>query len=259
MKIKRYVLLFLSLSAAGLLSANDKMLIDAERHRGVMTGNEGIQWRVDVENQGGQGAPKAAFMAVSQGNRIYAEVIEPASAKGRKYIASSEGNMWFWKPGLSRPVAVYRRQRLSGDAAIGDIASTSFVDGYSLISAEPGEIGGQPAIVYSLRADSIMDTYAKIKYWVTKSVPHLGKKAEFYTRTGSLLRTSTMFYENQINGKPFLSRMEVVDSSRRVILTYSNPKLGQYSPALFDKDTLSGGSGGGQFKPFQQLENLLKQ
>ncbi|MDF1812661.1 MAG: hypothetical protein P1V20_10610, partial [Verrucomicrobiales bacterium] len=124
-----------SLVLAGqFAAANDQLLRDAERYRGVMTGNQGVQWRVDVDNSR-EGSKKAAFMAVSQGNRIYAEVIEPETAKGRKYIASSDGDMWFWKPGLSRPVAVYRRQRLSGDAAIGDIASTSFVDGYSVVSA----------------------------------------------------------------------------------------------------------------------------
>ncbi|MDF1752523.1 MAG: outer membrane lipoprotein-sorting protein [Verrucomicrobiales bacterium] len=238
--MKSLLLTIASLSVAGLFaSANDELLRDAEKYRGVMTGNQGIQWRVDVENSGSQGAPKSAFMAVSQGNKIYAEVIEPESAKGRKYIASSDGDMWFWKPGLSRPVAVYRRQRLSGDAAIGDIASTSFVDGYNVVSASEGEVDGEAAVVYTLQATSIMDTYAKIKYWVTKDA-HLGKKAEFYTRTGSLLRTSTMYYDNEVDGKPFLSKMEVVDSDRKVVLAYSEPKLGQYSPALFDKDSLSG-------------------
>jgi len=84
-----------------------------------------------------------------------------------------------------------------------------------------------------------MDTYHKIKYWVTAD-SHLGKKAEFYTRNDALLRTSTMAYENSIDGKPFLSKMEVVDSERKVTLTYSEPKLGEYSQALFDKNTLSG-------------------
>lgn len=230
--------LFSLVLAAQFASANDQLLRDAERYRGVMTGNQGVQWRVDVENSR-EGSDKAAFMAVSQGNKIYAEVIEPENAKGRKYIASSDGDMWFWKPGLSRPVAVYRRQRLSGDAAIGDIASTSFVDGYNVVSAEEGEVEGEEAVVYTLQATSIMDTYAKIKYWVTKDT-HLGKKAEFFTRTGSLLRTSIMEYSNEIDGKPFLSRMEVIDSDRKVVLNYTEPKLGQYSPALFDKDTLAG-------------------
>lgn len=225
--------------AGQIASANDQMLRDAEAYRGVMTGNQGIQWRVDVTSTGGSGAPKSAFMAVSQGNKIYAEVIEPGTAKGRKYIASSDGDMWFWKPGLSRPVAVYRRQRLSGDAAIGDIASTSFVDGYNVVSSSEGDVNGEPAMVYTLQATSIMDTYAKIKYWVTKE-GHLGKKAEFYTRTGSLLRTSTMTYENKIDDKPFLSRMEVIDSDRKVVLDYSDPKKGQYSPNLFNKDSLGG-------------------
>ena len=248
--------LILGVASSLPLFGDENMLRNAERYRGVMTGEQGVQWRVDVDNQGGRGARKAAFMAVSQGNKIYAEVILPESAKGRKYIASSKGDMWFWKPGLSRPVAVYRRQRLSGDAAIGDIASTSFVDGYSIVSSATGEVNGEEAVVYTLQATSIMDTYAQIKYWVTKK-DHLGKKAEFYTRTGALLRTSTMQYENKLDGKPFLSKMEVVDSDRKVVLTYSEVKLGQYSPALFNKDTL-GGMTSSSRRPPRNLNNPFR-
>ncbi len=247
------LVLALALLIVGPSSAADPILLDAEKHRGVMTGDRGVQWRVDVENIGGKGAKSATFMAVSQHNRIFAEVLAPESAQGRKYIASSKGDMWFWKPGLSRPVAVYRRQRLTGDAAIGDIASTSFVDGYTIVSAAPGDVDGEPAIVYTLRADSIMDTYHRIKYWVTKET-RLGKKAEFYTRTGSLLRTSKMAYENEVDGAPFLSRMEVMDSDRRVILTYSEPKIGQYPIELFDKDSLvTRGS-----QPLKDLLNMIR-
>ena len=137
------------------------------------------------------GEKSAKFVAVSQNGKVFAEVVEPADATGRKYLAESDGDMWFWKPGISRPVSVSKRQRLSGNAAIGDIASTSFVDGYKLDGQEDGEVGGEAATIYTLKANSLGDTYAKIRYWVTRS-GNLGKKAEFYAKSGNLLRTSTM-------------------------------------------------------------------
>ncbi len=231
--------------ALGQQASQDKVLLDAERQRGVMTGDQGIQWRVDVESTGGGSTPKAAFYAVSQGNRIYADVVAPESAKGRKYLATSDGQMWFWKPSLSRPVSVYRNQRLKGDAAIGDIASTSFVDGYNVVSVEPDTLDGENAMVYTLKYGTGLQLlnntsgYDKIKYWVVTD-SRLGKKAEFYSRSGNLMRTSTMEYENELDGGPFLSKMVVVDSGRTVTLSYSELKKGQYSPALFDKDSLGG-------------------
>lgn len=234
-------LLFPVLLAAALahpLHAQDEALLRAERARGIMTGDTGVQWLVDVRSTGGENE-RAQFVAVSQGGKIYAEVVRPEDAKGRKYLAEASGNMWFWKPGLSRPVSVSKRQRLSGDAAIGDVASTSYVDGYDLASREDGEVDGEPAWVYTLEANSLGDTYAKIKYWVTKG-ENLGKKAEFYAKSGNLLRTSTMEYGNQVNGRPFLSEMVIRDSSRTINLEFSNVKVDRFPSRLFTREHLGG-------------------
>jgi len=225
-------LTFLFLSAK--VSAQDAALLAAERARGIMTGSNGVQWTVTVKSSDGR---SAAFRAISQSGKIWAEVRSPDEARGRKYIAESKGAMWFWKPGLSRPVSVSKRQRLSGDAAIGDIASTSYVDGYKLESTSQGEIDGEPATIYILKANSFTDTYREIRYWVTKK-GNLGKKAEFYAKSGTLIRSSTMEYGNQVNGKPFLSKMTVKDADKTVELTFTEVKIGSYPAALFDKKNL---------------------
>ncbi len=216
------------------LFANEPALIAAEQARGIMTGNTGVQWTVNVT-----GSKNAKFTATSQGGKVFAEVIEPADAQGRRYLAEAKGNMWFWKPGISRPVSVSKRQRLSGDAAIGDIASTSFVEGYKLVGKEAGEVNGEAATVFSLKANSLGDTYAIIKYWVTNS-GNLGKKAEFYAKSGTLLRTSSMEYNNTANGKPFLSKMQIRDSGNTITLQFSNVKIGSYPSSMFKRDNLGG-------------------
>lgn len=217
-----------------LINAQDAALLAAEKARGIMTGYTGVQWTVNVS-----GAKSAQFLATAKGGKIHAEVIQPADAAGRKYLAEAKGAMWFWKPGLSRPVSVSKKQRLSGDAAIGDIASTSFVDGYKVVGKEDGEVNGETATVYTMKANSLGDTYAQIKYWVTKS-GSLGKKAEFYAKSGNLLRTSTMEYKNMANGGPFLSKMVIQDSSRTINLTFSNVKIGNYPDSMFERDNIGG-------------------
>jgi hypothetical protein len=147
--------------------------------------------------------------------------------------------MWFWKPGLSRPVSVSKRQRLSGDAAIGDIASTSYVDGYKVTGSEVGEVNGEAATVYTMEANSLGDTYAKIKYWVTKN-GNLGKKAEFYAKSGNLVRSSTMDYQNKANGRPFLSKMVVADGGNTITLAFSGVELGNFPASLFTRENLGG-------------------
>ncbi len=227
----------LIVGALGLTSlhAQDAALMQAEQARGIMTGNTGVQWTVSVT-----GNKSAKFIATSQGGKIVAEVIEPADATGRKYLAESDGDMWFWKPGNSRPVSVSKRQRLTGDAAIGDIASTSYVDGYKVVGSEAGEVNGEPATVYTMKANSLGDTYAKIKYWVTTN-GNLGKKAEFYTKSDTLLRTSTMEYNNKANGRPFLSKMQIRDSSKTINITFSNVKISTFPSKMFTREALGGG------------------
>ena len=214
--------------------AQNAELLAAERARGIMTGANGVQWTVKVKSSDGK---TAEFRAISQSGKIWAEVLAPADSKGKKYIAESKGSMWFWKPGLSRPVSVSKRQRLSGNAAIGDIASTSYVDGYKLESSSPGKVNGEAATVYILKANSISDTYREIRYWVTKK-GSLGKKAEFYAKSGTLIRTSAMTYGNKVSGRPFLSKMVIKDSSKTINLTFSKVKMGNYPPALFEKKNL---------------------
>jgi len=227
-------LLLAALFAALPATAQDAALLAAEKARGILTGNTGVRWTVNVS-----GNKSAKFVAISQGGKIFAEVVEPADATGRRYLAESDGAMWFWKPGLSRPVSVSKRQRLSGDAAIGDIASTSYVDGYKVAGQEDGEVNGEAATVYTLVANSLGDTYAKIRYWVTKE-GHLGKKAEFYAKSGNLIRSSTMEYKNQANGRPFLSKMVVNDGGRTINLAFSEVNIGSFPADLFTRENLGG-------------------
>ncbi|MDF1825152.1 MAG: outer membrane lipoprotein-sorting protein [Verrucomicrobiales bacterium] len=230
----RILSLLLLASFSTPLIADEAALIAAEQARGIMTGNTGVQWTVSVS-----GNKSAKFVATSQGGKVFAEVIEPAEAQGRRYLAEAKGNMWFWKPGISRPVSVSKRQRLSGDAAIGDIASTSFVEGYKLVGKEAGEVNGEAATVYSLKANSLGDTYAMIKYWVTTN-GNLGKKAEFYAKSGTLLRSSNMEYNNSANGRPFLSKMQIRDGGNTITLQFSNVKIGSYPAAMFEREYLGG-------------------
>ncbi len=237
------LLLSLALLPAGIGSLgaeDDPALLAAERARGILTGDTGVQWTVTVKSEGADGVRTAKFVSISQGGRIYAEVEEPAEAEGRRYLAESDGKMWFWKPGLSRPVSVSRRQRLSGDAAIGDIASTSYVDGYTIESREDGEVDGEAATIYTMKADSLGDTYKQIRYWVTRD-GNLGKKAEFFAASGTLLRTATMTYGNSANGRPFLSRMVIRDSGRTVTLDFSEVEIGSFPADLFDREKMGGG------------------
>lgn len=229
--MKTFFLAFALSFFVGTLFSQDAALLAAEQSRGILTGNA-VRWTVTVSGQ-----KSAKFVAISQGGKILAEVLEPAESAGRRYLAEAKGQMWFWKPGLSRPVSVSKRQRLSGNAAIGDIASTSYVDGYKVVGQEEGDVNGEPAVIYTMVANSLGDTYAKIRYWVTKK-ENLGKKVEFYAKSGVVIRSATMEYGNNVNGRPFLSKMVVSDGEAPIILSYSGVTLKNFPASAFVRDDL---------------------
>ena len=59
------------------------------------------------------------------GTSSVAEVLQPIGSKGSKMLQVAR-NMWITKPGLRKPVAISPRQRLTGQASIGDIAATDY-------------------------------------------------------------------------------------------------------------------------------------
>jgi ABC-type oligopeptide transport system ATPase subunit len=93
----------------------------------------GITWTVFVEalERGRKNAHR--ILVKSSGFNVVAETLMPPRRKGQLLILV-KGNMWFYKPDLSKPVPVSQRQKRLGLAANGDIASTNYAEDYDILS-----------------------------------------------------------------------------------------------------------------------------
>ncbi|MCK4786433.1 MAG: outer membrane lipoprotein-sorting protein [Desulfobacteraceae bacterium] len=180
----------------------------------------------------------------SRGFDVVAETLTPAHRRGHMLIML-QGNMWFYKPGLSKPVPVSKRQRLLGLATNGDIASTNYAENYDIIKEDHGLVDGEECLVFDLRAKSGNATYRCIRYWVSRR-RLVGVRAEFYTTNGGrLLKSARMEYANRVPAgggqRPFISRMVIHDnlmSKDWTILDFSDPMLQAIPPALFNINLL---------------------
>lgn len=217
-------------------------LVAAEKSRGVFSSRTGVKWTVNVESKTTSGTKKAKFTVISQQGNVRAEILEPADSADRRYVINSSG-MWFHKGDLSRPVSVSRRQRLSGDAAIGDIASNSLIDGYQVSGQETATVNGKKCDVFTLTSSDKSATYAKVKYWVTQS-DQTGIRAEYYATSGNLLRSAEISYGNSVSidgqRRPFLSRAYIIEGNktRVVTLQFSGVQIGDFPDSLFDHKLL---------------------
>ena len=219
-----------------------EILRSSDQARGNM---DGISWKVTLSAIEKSKTNRRKILTRSRGFDIVAETLEPARRKGHMLIML-KGNMWFYKPGLSKPVPISKRQKLLGLATNGDIASTNYADDYDILNQDQVLVESEECWQFDLQAKTANATYRRIRYWVSRR-RLVGIKAEFYTTNGEkLLKSATMFYDNHItdvNGseRPFISSMVIQDelmSDGKTVLEFSPPSLQSISPNLFNINLL---------------------
>jgi hypothetical protein len=213
------------------------LLKDADTARGG--GLPGIAWRIDLVSRDGDKAPDEQRLEVrAVADASVAETLEPARFKGSKLLQVGR-NMWLTRPGLAKPIPISPRQRMSGQAANGDIAATNYAKDYDAALAGEAVLEGEACHVLELRSKHKRTTYDQVRYWVSKK-RQVGLKAEFRSVSGKLLKTASFTYGNRIayRGKslPFVSRMVIRDAltDAETVMEYSAVTVRDIPAAEFD-------------------------
>ncbi|MBI5007001.1 MAG: outer membrane lipoprotein-sorting protein [Nitrosomonadales bacterium] len=235
-KIIGFILLVATGAAFAAPDAHS-ILKDSDQARGG--GLPGIVWEIRLQSRDGErnDEPQRILVKAVDDSSV-AETQEPVRFKGSK-ILQVERNMWMTRPGLSKPIPISPRQRMSGQASNGDIAATNYAGDYDAELAGSENVDGEECHVLNLAAKHKRATYDKIRYWVSvKRV--VGTKAEFYSVSGKLLKTATFQYGNTIEhgGKriPFISRMTIRDAliDAETVMEFGTVKVKKIAAAEFD-------------------------
>jgi hypothetical protein len=233
-----FMLLCAGLSHFALAAPDAQTLLEhADRARGG--GLPGIVWAIGlVSRDGDKVADQQRLEVRAVDDASVAETLEPARFKGSKLLQVGR-NMWLTRPGLSKPIPISPRQRLSGEAANGDIAATNYAGDYTAQMAGEDTVDGERCYVLDLSARHNRATYDRIRYWVSAR-REVGVKAEFYSLSGKMLKTARFDYDNQIdyNGRriPFVSRMTIRDAllDAETTMTFGTVKVRKIPAAEFD-------------------------
>jgi len=244
MRIQVLASLLLALPATLLADKDYDLLVDAEISRGVL-GSNGIQWTVQATNTENGSTQNFTLVVKSQGTNALAEITAPSDSAGSKYLLS-DGDMWFYRAGNKRAVSVPRRNRVAGDAAIGDIASTSFLMEYEITGTEKGSYGGESCTVFTMEQKrGARPAYSRIKLWVSNSARVI-RQAHFFTPSGKHIRTAEYQHSNSItvSGRsvPFISRLEVTDllgTPKKTVLRFTNYRITSFPSGIFDKKDMA--------------------
>ena len=239
-RIQYIVPLLLSLlsaaSAHAALTPQD-ILKAADEARGNVAG---VAWQVTIESTEDQQVTDTLMYDIkARGFDVSGLSLAPPKYRGEKLLMLST-SMWFYKPGLSKPVPISQRQKLMGDAAYGDIASTNYAEDYAATELPDETVEGEDCYVFDLKAKSDKTTYDRIKYWVSKK-RLLGIKAKYLTVSGKEFKSSTMDYDNVVNidgeTRPFISRITFHGELMNGEVTYlnlSNPRVEPLPDYVFD-------------------------
>jgi len=224
----------------------DEVLKTADFYRGGQV--PGISWDVDVRNyEQGKDREDLDLLveAASEGERQFTLVtfLSPQKYEGQVFLVR-DNNMWFMKPNLRRPVPISGRQRLSGTASNTDVASVNYYNDYNIAETSEGEYEGEPCWILDLEAKNNLVSYAKVKYWISKS-ESMGLKAEFRGKSGKLIKYAYFEYENDVTYKSkkskFISKVAIFDGINKedkTTLYISKVKFPSYASSKFQKNNL---------------------
>lgn len=207
------ILAFYALPAFAAQPGAAEVLEKADRARGK---GPGLVWTIEMSSVEG-GETKVETMEVrARATDALVTFQAPARVKGQKMLMVGR-NMWFVKPGVSKPIPISPRQKLMGQAANGDIASTNYAGDYEGKFLPEETVDAEPCYVLELTARAKNLTYDRIVYWVSKK-RLVGVKADFYSVSGKKFKSATFEHENTISvgGEryPFVSKMVITDALR---------------------------------------------
>ena len=238
-------LVVLTFMVSKLVHAGELSVTDILKHSDRARGNVGgIIWNISITTNE-EGSIETRGMTVKvKGNDTLARYTSPATMNDRMVLMKNR-NMWFIRSGLKKPVSISPRQKLMGDAANGDIASTNYAGDYSGELLGEEAVQGEPCYVLDLKAANKNVTYDRIKYWVSKE-RLVGVKAEFFTLSGKLFKTADFTYDNRItieSGEmiPFVSELIIHDAIQKdkvTTLRYSNVRVQAIPDSSFNLSVL---------------------
>ncbi len=241
-------ILFLTITSWKEIEFNDfeTILKKADFYRGGQV--SGIMWEVNVRNiERGEVRNELNLKveASTTETQQFALItfLKPRKYSGQKLLLRGN-NMWFVKKGLSRPVPISGRQRLSGSASNADVASANYYQDYSIDAVNEVVEQNISYWLFELKAKNNLVSYSKIKYWVSKK-ENFGIKAEFYGKSDKLIKTAMFKYENQLiynsEKENYISQVNIVDninSEDSTILQMSSPEFIEFNNSKFQKNAL---------------------
>jgi outer membrane lipoprotein-sorting protein len=192
--------------------------------------------QVRVTAPGSPASDEALFDVSIRGNdRTLIRTVEPARDRGRNLLMLGE-DMWAYLPSLKRAVRVSLAQKLSGQAANGDISRMRWSGDYepTLESETPKEW-----VVY-LKARKKGLTYEKIRAWIEKG-SFRPLRADYLTPADKPLKHAAFQAYRTLAGRSRPGEIAIQDATRpsdQSLLRIEKMEMRSFPLSLFQQNSL---------------------
>jgi hypothetical protein len=183
----------------------------------------------------GDGDPWDLEVSSNSNRQCLVKTLAPARERGRAMLMIDE-DMWAYLPNLKRSVRVALNQRLTGQAANGDITRTRWAGDYTA-ALEADEANASRLL---LTANKKGLTYEKIRTWIEHGT-FRPLHAECLNLTGHPLKTLTYGKYKDLCGKVRPSEIVVADAVRtgdRSVMTIKAMELRKFPDSMFTPESL---------------------
>lgn len=165
-----------------------------------------MQVRIHSSNE----SDDSKFLVYLKGNnKTLIKVLAPKKTLGRNMLMIGE-NMWVYVPNIRRSVRVSLNQKLTGEAANGDISRMRWAGDYN------HKVEKKDAKQWQLFLEANKEglTYSKIRVWVdAKDKRPL--KAEFLTLSSKIIKTATYEDYKKTLGMMRPAKIHIVDNLKK--------------------------------------------
>ena len=232
--------LVLAQSAQEIVAAADKIRNPEQPFRTTLTLTEYVS---------GQERSHSGFVLFSKEDgtghfRNLLQYVEPPRDAGKRVLLDGR-SFWFFDPASQASVRISAQQRLTGQAAIGDVLTVNFAADYSasLTGMETiDDAARQKCNCWhlDLKAASEIAVYNRVEYWVEQGSLR-PVKGKFYSDSGRLLKI--IYYRNFVERLGAVRPTEAViidavDSSLATISSLGESRLQDVPDAWFQRDYL---------------------
>jgi outer membrane lipoprotein-sorting protein len=159
----------------------------------------------------------------------------PARLKGQNYLMLDQ-DMWAYVPNLKRAVRATLSQKLTGEAANGDIARTRWSGDYSVKFGPPKA----DQLRLDLKAARKGLTYEGIRVWVRKD-DFRPERAEYLSVSGKVLKTAVFSGYKNLVGRLRPTNIAITnqqDPSKNSVIKVLEMREQEMPDSLFTKQSL---------------------